>query len=410
MVSMISNQMESGLPEGLFNDDLAEGGLPYEQQGLPSPEVTIAEILKDSGYYTAHIGKWHLGRSKGMAPNDQGFDDSLLMASGLYLPENDPDVVNARVAFDPIDQFLRARMTFAGAFNNGGEERFRPKGYLTDYWTDQAVKVIRNNKHRPFFLYLAHWGPHTPLQATREDFEAVGDITPHRLRVYAAMVRAIDRSVGRITAVLEEEGLSNNTIVVFSSDNGGAGYIGLPDVNAPFRGWKLTNFEGGLRVPMFIKWPKKIAPGVRATPPVAHIDLMPTLAMAAGADLPIDVEIDGVDILPLASDPDGTEWARDTLFWQSGYYRVVRHQDWKLQITDRPKREWLFNLAEDPTEQNNLAESEPEKVNELRSLLAQHAARAREPVHPSVAEMPVAVDKTRAESVVPGDEFVYWPN
>ena len=410
MVSMISNQMESGLPEGLFNDDLAEESLPYEQQGLPSPEVTIAEILKDSGYYTAHIGKWHLGRSKGMAPNDQGFDDSLLMASGLYLPENDPDVVNARVAFDPIDQFLWARMTFASAFNNGGEERFRPKGYLTDYWTDQAVKVIRNNKHRPFFLYLAHWGPHTPLQATREDFEAVGDITPHRLRVYAAMVRAIDRSVGRITAVLEEEGLSNNTIVVFSSDNGGAGYIGLPDVNAPFRGWKLTNFEGGLRVPMFIKWPKKIAPGVRATPPVAHIDLMPTLAMAAGADLPIDVEIDGVDILPLASDPDGTEWARDTLFWQSGYYRVVRHQGWKLQITERPKREWLFNLAEDPTEQNNLAESEPEKVNELRSLLAQHAARAREPLHPSVAEMPVAVDKTRAESVVPGDEFVYWPN
>ena len=113
---------------------------------------------------------------------------------------------------------------------------------------------------------------------------------------------------------------------------------------------------------------------------------------------------------PHASDPDGAEWARDTLFWQSGYYRVVRHQDWKLQITERPKREWLFNLAEDPTEQNNLAESEPEKVNELRSLLAQHAARAREPLHPSVAEMPVAVDKTRAESVVPGDEFVYWPN
>ena len=410
VVSMISNQMESGLPQGAFNDDLAEESLPYQQQGLPASEVTIAEILKGKGYYTAHIGKWHLGLSEGKAPNDQGFDDSLLMASGLYLPEDDPNVVNARIPFDPIDQFLWARMNFANAFNNGGQERFRPKGYLTDYWTDEAVKVIRNNKHRPFFIYLAHWGPHTPLQATREDFEAVGDIKPHRLRVYAAMVRAIDRSVERITKTLEDEGLSDNTIVVFSSDNGGAGYIGLPEVNAPFRGWKLTNFEGGLRVPMFIKWPKEIAAGVRAKPPVAHIDLMPTLAKAAGAGLPADVEIDGVDILPLASDPDGADWARDTLFWQSGYYKVVRHQDWKLQISEKPKKEWLFNLAEDPTEQNNLAESEPERLNELRALLAQHGAGAREPLHPYVAEMPVAVDKTRAETVVPGDEFIYWPN
>ena len=107
---MISNQMESGLPPGAFNDDLAEESLPYQQQGLPASEVTIAEILKDKGYYTAHIGKWHLGLSEGKAPNDQGFDDSLLMASGLYLPEDDPNVVNARVPFDPIDQFLWARM------------------------------------------------------------------------------------------------------------------------------------------------------------------------------------------------------------------------------------------------------------------------------------------------------------
>ena len=206
VVSKISNQMESGLPQGVFNDDLAEESLPYEQQGLPSSEVTIAEILKNMGYYTAHIGKWHLGRSPGKAPNDQGFDDSLLMASGLYLPEDNPNVVNARVPFDPIDQFLWARMNFSNAFNNSGRERFRPKDYLTDYWTDEAVKVIRNNKHRPFFIYLAHWGPHTPLQATREDFEAVGDIKPHRLRVYAAMVRAIDRSVGRITKPLKMRG------------------------------------------------------------------------------------------------------------------------------------------------------------------------------------------------------------
>ena len=174
---------------------------PFEQQGLPSSEVTIAEMLKARGYYTAHIGKWHLGRSEGFTPNDQGFDDSLLMESGLYLPIDDPNVVNARVNVDPMDRFVWEGMHFAASFNNEGA--FEPGGYLTDYWTDEAIKVIQANKNRPFFLYLAHWGVHAPLQATREDYEAVGDIKPHRLRVYAAMIRALDRSVARIHDALD---------------------------------------------------------------------------------------------------------------------------------------------------------------------------------------------------------------
>ena len=410
VVSAISNSMDNGLPESRFNDELAAGGLPYEQQGLPTSEVTIAEILHEKGYYTAHIGKWHLGRGEGQKPNDQGFDDSLLMASGLYLPEDDPNVVNAKLDFDPIDQFLWARLNFAASFNNGGDQRFQPGGYLTDYWTDEAVNVIRANKNRPFFLYLAHWGPHTPLQATREDFNAVGDIKPHRLRVYAAMMRAIDRSVGRINKTLKEEGLAENTIVVFSSDNGGAGYIGLPGVNAPFRGWKQTNFEGGLRVPMFIKWPAGLEAGTRVLNPVAHIDLMPTLAAAAGGDLPEGVAIDGVDILPLATGHPGAAWDRKTLFWQSGYYRGVRHEDWKLQVSDSPAKTWLYNLAEDPTERINLSDSNPEKLAELQALLDQHKTSARDQLYPFVAEMPVAVDKSLNEPFVAGDEYIYWPN
>jgi uncharacterized sulfatase len=410
MVAMIGNSLDNGLPPYKFNDELAETGLPYEGQGLLPSEVTVAEVLREKGYYTAHIGKWHLGQGEGQAPNDQGFDDSLLMSSALYLPEDDPNVVNAKLDFDPIDQFLWSRLSYANSFNNAGEKRFEPSGYLTDYWTDEAVKVIRNNKSRPFFLYLAHWGIHTPLQATREDYEAVGDIKPHRLRVYAAMMRALDRSVGQINDTLIEEGLADNTIVVFSSDNGGAGYIGLPGVNQPFRGWKLTNFEGGLRVPMFVKWPKKVAPGTRVSNPVAHIDLMPTLVAAADAKIPQDVELDGVDILPLATGDEGAAWDRKTLFWQSGYYRVVRHEDWKLQISDNPKKTWLFDLANDPTEQNNLATSEPEKLAELQALLAEHKASARDPLYPFVAEMPVAVDKTLATKFVEGDEYIYWPN
>jgi uncharacterized sulfatase len=301
-------------------------------------------------------------------------------------------------------------MTYAASFNNGGDERFEPRGYLTDYWTDESIEVIRANRNRPFFLYLAHWGPHTPLQATREDYAAVGDIKPHRLRVYAAMIRALDRSVGRIMATLEEEGLADNTIVIFTSDNGGAGYLGLPQVNAPFRGWKITNFEGGLRVPMFLKWPARIAPGTRIEEPAAHIDLMPTMAAAVGAALPEEVEIDGHDLLPLATGEGAESWARETLFWQSGYYRVVRHGDWKLQVSENPEKAWLYNLAEDPTEQNNLADARTDKLEELKALLDAHQASARKPLYPFVLEAPVAIDKTRAERFEIGDEYIYWPN
>jgi uncharacterized sulfatase len=409
-VSLIMNSMDSGLPPAYFNQAEAEAALPYQSQGLPTSEVTIAEVLKQRGYYTAHIGKWHLGRGEGFTPNDQGFDDSLLMASGLYLPEGDPQVVNAKLDFDPIDQFLWARLGYAAAFNNDGAERFEPSGYLTDYWTDEAVKVIQQNKHGPFFLYLAHWGLHTPLQATREDYEAVGDIKPHRLRVYAAMMRALDRSVGAITKALEAEGLADNTIVMFSSDNGGAGYIGLPEVNAPFRGWKLTNFEGGLRVPMFLKWPGIIAPGTTVSEPVAHIDLMPTLAAAAQAPLPKNVAIDGYDLLPLATNTAGPVRDRRALFWQSGYYRVVRQGDWKLQVSDKLNKVWLYNLADDPTEQTNLAGVAVEKLTVLQALLAAHKASAREPLYPFLAELPVAVDKSLAERFEAGDEYIYWPN
>ncbi len=413
MITRISAEMDNNLPPGFYDEALEASQPPYELKGLPASELTIAEVLKDRGYYTAHIGKWHLGRANGMAPHQQGFDDSLLMASGLYLPEDDPEVVNAKLPFDPIDQFLWARLNFANSFNSGDQDRFKPGGYLTDYWTDESIKVIKANKNRPFFLYLAHWGTHTPLQATREDYEAVGDIQPHRQRVYAAMVRALDRSVERIMETLEAEGLADNTIVVFTSDNGGPGYIGIDDVNSPYRGWKITMFEGGIRVPMFVKWPSKIAPGTTVENPVAHIDMMPTLAAAAGAAVPKGVAIDGVDLLPLATGEGAENWNRETLFWQNGHYQVVRHGDWKLQVNDRPTdglQKWLYNLADDPTEQNNLVASRPDKLQELDALLAAHQAGAREPLYESTVQIPVMVDKTLAEKFVQGDEYVYTPN
>ena len=170
--------------------------------GMPASEITLAELLKQADYQTAHIGKWHLGRADGMAPHDQGFDDSLLMASGLYLPEDHPDVVNSKQDFDPIDIFLWRVLKFAASWNGG--EAFRPERYLTDYYSNEAVRMIEANADRPFFLYLAHWAPHTPLQAIKEDYDALSHIENHRLRVYAAMIRSLDRGVGRVLDALRD--------------------------------------------------------------------------------------------------------------------------------------------------------------------------------------------------------------
>mgnify|MGYP001034268610 FL=1 len=413
MIVRLSAELDPAMPPVIY-DPAPEAQLPpFELQGLPASEVTLAEVLAQQGYYTAHIGKWHLGRQNGMAPHEQGFDDSLLMASGLYLPEDSPNVVNAKLPFDAIDRFLWASMNYSASFNSGNEDLFEPAGYLTDYWTDESLKVIEANKNRPFFLYLAHWGVHTPLQATREDYEAVGDIRPHRKRVYAAMIRALDRSVGRILDSLEEQGLAENTIVAFTSDNGGPGYIGLKDINSPFRGWKITMFEGGIRVPLFVRWPAKIEAGTQIETPVAHIDMMPTLAAAAGVTKLPDVKIDGVNLLPLTTSQGVAEWTRHTLFWQNGHYQVVRHGDWKLQANQRPTdglKQWLYNLAEDPTEQHNLADSHPDKLEELNGLLRAHQADSVGPLYPATLNAPIMVDKTRAEYFEAGDEYVYTPN
>lgn len=409
VISMIANNIDRGtLPPIEFNQEADQNRIPYDDMGLPASEVTIAELLKDKGYHTVHIGKWHLGRSETSRPTAQGFDESLLMQSGLYLPEKDPNVVNAKLDFDPIDRFLWARMQFSAAYNMG--QPFEPGGYITDWWTEESLNVIEANRNRPFFLYLAHWGVHTPLQATKADYEAVGDIEPHRLRVYAAMVRSIDRSVGQVMDKLEKEGLADNTIVVLSSDNGGAGYIDLPNVNRPYRGWKITLFEGGIRVPMIVKWPAKILSGTVIDEPVAHIDVMPTFVSAAKGTIPVDLVIDGQDMLPIAMGSGKLERPNDALFWQSGYYQVVRAGDWKLQVDGFQNKVWLFDLKSDPTEQVNLAQKRSDKLSELKSLLELHHKDAVEPIYSHSVDSPMLIDKTGNEKMLPGDEFIYWPN
>lgn len=380
---------------------------PFDTLGMPSEEITLAELLRDQGYHTAHIGKWHLGRGQGMRPEHQGFDESLLMESGLYLPVDDPNVVNARQEFDPLDQALWLRMRYAASFN--GSELFKPRGYLTDYYTDEAIKVIEANRERPFFLYLAHWGVHSPLQALKSDYDALSHIKDHRLRVYSAMLRALNRSVRRVREALVANGLDENTIVIFTSDNGAPGYIGLPELNAPYRGWKLTLFEGGVHVPLFVSWPARIAAGTRLNHPVSHLDMFSTAAAAAGATLPNDRAIDGVNLVPYATGSDNTP-PHEIIFWRQGHYQGARTQHLKFMRSENPNKVWLYDLSTDPFEQNNLAGQRPETIALFEKKLAEHNAEQAPSRWPSVADLPVLIDKTSADDAEAGDEYIYWPN
>ena len=401
---------QSGLLHAPIYHDEREKDVPsMDDEGVPPGEITLAELLRAQGYHTMGFGKWHLGEAPPLRPEAQGFDEYLGFYAGgsMYLDADDPRVVNSVQEFDPIDVFLWANLPFAVRKNGG--ERFRPAEYMTDYLGNEAAKAIAANRNRPFFVYFAPNAPHTPLQALRSDYDALPQITDHRLRVYAAMIRALDRAVGHVLEALQANGLEQNTLVFFSSDNGGANYIGLPDINKPYRGWKMTFFEGGLHSPFFLKWPAAVPAGTTFSAPVAQIDIFPTAAAAAHAPLPADRKIDGVNLIPFVRG-EAAGPPHQSLFWRSGDYKTVLAGGWKLQVAERPKKDWLFHLDEDPTERVDLAAKHPDKVRELKGVLAAHEAEMVRPAWPSLIEGPIDIDHPLGVPERPDDEHVYWEN
>ena len=393
--------------ETIYLEDVQLDEVGLTIGGLPDKEVTVAEMLQKNGYYTAHIGKWHLGGfTDGMKPNDQGFDDSLMLNSSLYLPKNHPDIVNAKID-SSIEDMVWASSQFAASFN--GSEPFKPGGYITDYYTDEAIKVINNNKDRPFFLYLGHFAPHNPLQSLRKDYEKHNHMENHTLQVYAGMIEALDRSIGKIVSTLEENGLTENTLIIFTSDNGGAGYIGLDNINKPYRGWKLTHFEGGMHIPFFAKWPAKIKKDMRYDKRIHHTDIFSTILGAASIEPPKEIKIDGINLIPFLTNEKSGE-PHQTLYWKNASYQAVIHNDWKLLRSKFPnEQEYLYNLKKDPYEQNNLAMSELTLKSLLHEKLDTHIESMPEPNWPQSVFMPVVVDKPQTE-YKKGDELIYWPN
>jgi len=378
-------------------------------EAMPSTEITIAEALKERGYHTLHLGKWHLGGVKGSRPEDQGFDESLGFMAGasLFAPVGDPNVEESRQDWDPIDKFLWGAAPYSVQFN--GSRPFKPAAYMTDYLTDQAVKAIDANKNRPFFMYLAYNAVHTPLQAPKADFDALPQIQDHRLRVYAAMVRNLDRNVGRVLQALKDRGLDDNTLVIFTSDNGGAGYIGLPDINRPYRGWKATFFEGGIHVPLLLRWPGQLPAGAIYRRPVGHVDIFATAAGAAGAPLRKDRVMDGVDLTPFVKGRSVGD-PHKAIYWRSGRYSTVLAGGWKLQVAEEPKRTWLFDLTADPTEQRDLSKTRPDKLREMQATLARLNGQMAKPAWPSLVSGAFYIDHPGGQKAKPSDEYVYWDN
>jgi len=394
--------------EGIYHKESESDMIKIKDMGLPQSELTIAEILKPQGYHNIHIGKWHLGHSEKFLPRKHGFDESLRMDQGsLFLPENDPNVINAKLDFDPIDKLLWGNLPYAVNFNEG--PRMKPKGHLTDYLTNEAVKVIELNKNRPFFMYMAYWAVHSPLQAKKEDYEKLSYINNHEERVLAAMVMSVDRGVGKIRKALEDNGIDKNTIIVFTSDNGAPGYIGLPDLNKPYRGWKLTHFEGGVHIPFIVSYPNKIPAGQIYNGRVSNMDIFSTFSEIAGLKPTNDIEIDGVNILPYLTGEIQGEPDR-ILFSKSGSLSFLIKEGWKLQIDFIQNKKWLFNLNNDPNEKINLTSMNLEKLKELEELLNLKIKEQAKPIWPNLLSWPIFIDKTYNQKKSNLDEYTFWPN
>jgi len=408
MAASFESHREEPHPGIFLEENLAEFPA-LEEQAVPASEVFLPELLADRGYHSMILGKWHLGENEGHAPNDQGFDEFLgfLPGAAMFAEFDDPETVKSIQAFDPIDQFIWPNLTFAVRYNK--DQHFAPDEYMTDYLSTQAVRAIEANKHRPFFMYLSYNAPHTPLHARKSDYDALPMISNHTERVYGAMIVSLDRGIGRVMAALEAAGIDDNTLIIFSSDNGGAHYVGLPDLNAPYRGWKMTFFEGGTHVPFFMRWPDRIEAGSEYQRPVTHIDIFSTAAAAADVAVPVDREIDGVDLLPFVNGKVSDE-PHEAIFWRTGTYRTVRSGDWKLQFSDPDETPFLFNLAVDPTEQHNLAASEPEQLNRLKRLIETGMSDWSVPLRPPLVTGPQYPDKHLDEPLEETDVSVYWYN
>jgi arylsulfatase A-like enzyme len=356
-----------------------------ERQGIPAGEVTLAELLRKQGYRTGIFGKWHLGFGEEMLPQARGFEEhyGFYDAFSLYADEDDPNIASVRGRYF-VDRYQWWRGRSGGsAIRQNGKIVEEPE-YLTAAIAREASEWIEARRDEPFFAYVPFNAPHAPLQAPRNYVARLSTIGNHDQRIYYAMVAALDDAVGRVLAALDRIGARDNTLVIFLSDNGAASYMEIVD-NRPLNGGKLTNFEGGVNVPFVMRWPGTIPPGTRYSHAVSALDVFATAAAAAGVATPSVHPLDGVDLAPFVQGHKTTP-PHEMLFWRTGGHRAVRAGSYKLVSDAITGSQALFDLDADPSEQNDLVASEPDRAKRLANALAAWEAELRSPRWPPVME------------------------
>ena len=335
-----------------------------ENVGLPLTEVTIADVLKSSGYTTGIVGKWHLGEAPHFHPLKRGFDEFFGFLGGSH-SYTDPGLGSG----NPIMR---------------GTEPVDEKEYLTDAFTREAIAFIERHRDKPFFLYLTYNAVHAPLQAPERYQSKFEQISDPKRRVYAGMMTAMDEGIGSVLGKLRTLGIEEDTLLFFVSDNGGPTQ-GNGSNNGPLRATKATLYEGGIRVPFMVQWPRRLKGGRLYEHPVIALDILPTAAVAGGANLPKEHKLDGVNLLPFLTGEKKTA-PHEMLFWRTGQNHAVRKENWKLVTMG--DQTGLFDLGSDISESRDLKAEKPDVVKELEKAFEQWNSQMVEPLWGGQAARP----------------------
>ncbi|MEZ5041682.1 MAG: sulfatase [Saprospiraceae bacterium] len=365
--------------EAAINNQFTQKLIPPDvSSNLPLSEVTIAETLKAAGYVTAHLGKWHVGDGEHF-PETQGFDINI----GATVWGAPPTF------FYPYRGEIYNSIRFVPGLERdvSGRYNFDRKGeYLTDRLTDEAISIMERFKEEPFFINLSYYTVHTPIEGKKELVEyyqkKLASGMSHQNAIYAAMVHSLDENVGKLMNKLDELNIADQTVIIFTSDNGG--FINEWDGqtvtnNAPLRSGKGALYEGGIRVPTIIRWPGVTTPRTTCDYPVATQDFYPTLLeiLNLKGDSAQVAAFDGISLVPVLKNPQADIKQRE-LYWHYPHYyhtttpvSAIRQGDWKLLEFLEDNHLELYNLKEDIGEKNNLEKTNPEKAKELLELLSE---------------------------------------
>ena len=342
-------QQRFGVEENNVPSYMSPVGLTGADMGLPLDQRTIADHLEKAGYKSIYLGKWHLGGADRYHPLKRGFDEFYGFRGGArsYWPYESPPT-------DPLRKWERD-------YKNFNEH----EGYLTDAIADEALEAIERHQDNPFFLFVSFNAVHTPMDYLEDDLPNTNiQLSQKRQQLYA-MTKAMDRACGQIIDKLEELGLVENTLIVFSNDNGGA-WIN-DSSNYPLSGVKGTHLEGGIRVPLLLRYGNRFEGGTTFDDPVSTFDLLPTFVDVARGDKKDLKNVDGVSLIPFLNGKKNYR-PHKTLYWKKETRAAIRDGDWKLiRLPDRPAM--LFNIAKDPIEAFDLASKRPEKVKKLYKKL-----------------------------------------